>query len=389
MRFARSRRFLAVPLALAALALGAVSGTLLGACGPFTDVAADAFCPLVLEIFALGITTGTTATTYDPTGNVTRIQMAAFLSRGVDGILKRSRRAALNQFWNPLSTATLAQITVGTTPQMVRCDGQDVWVANSNSGSVTRVRASDGRVLETWTGMTFPFDVLSALNRILVTGQNSPGKLYLIDPSQPAGAATAVATNLGDLASGMAFDGGKIWTANSGSVSIVTPGTSAPWTVTTVSTGFNNPIGALYDGSNVWIADQFAGTLLKLNSSGGILQTVTVGMFPRQPVFDGTNIWVPNNGSASATVVRASTGAVLATLTGNGIGSPISAAFDGQRVLITGYTGQTVSLWKAADLSPLGSIPTGASTQPFGAASDGINFWVTLSALTVSKLVRF
>src|SRR5262249_52926167 len=82
--------------AAAALLTGAARGVL-GTCGPFTDVAADVFCPFVLEIFYLGITTGTTATTYDPASNVSRLQMAAFLSRTVDGVLKRgSRRAILN-----------------------------------------------------------------------------------------------------------------------------------------------------------------------------------------------------------------------------------------------------------------------------------------------------
>ena len=74
--------------------LGA-SSALFGVCGPFTDVAADSFCPFVLEIFYLAITTGTTPTTYDPTSNVNRLQMAAFLSRSVDGVLRRgSRRVA-------------------------------------------------------------------------------------------------------------------------------------------------------------------------------------------------------------------------------------------------------------------------------------------------------
>src|SRR5215471_12957580 len=96
----RTRRAgLAALLCLSAFLGGAAEG-LLGLCGPFTDVAADVFCPFVLEIFYLGITTGTTATTYDPTANVTRLQMAAFLSRTVDGVLKRgSRRAILDQFW--------------------------------------------------------------------------------------------------------------------------------------------------------------------------------------------------------------------------------------------------------------------------------------------------
>ena len=58
-----------VSMALIAVALGAGS-VVLGVCGPFTDVSDAAFCPFVLEIFTLGITTGTTPTTYDPASNV-------------------------------------------------------------------------------------------------------------------------------------------------------------------------------------------------------------------------------------------------------------------------------------------------------------------------------
>src|SRR5512144_195221 len=101
------RNSLACLAAIAAISLGA-SSSLTGTCGPFTDVAADSFCPFVLEIFYLGITTGTTPTTYDPTANVTRLQMAAFLSRTVDGVLRRgSRRAALDQFWTPQNQFSL------------------------------------------------------------------------------------------------------------------------------------------------------------------------------------------------------------------------------------------------------------------------------------------
>ena len=120
------------------------------------------------------------------------------------------------------------------------------------------------------------------------------------------------------------------------------------------------------------------GTLLKLNPSGGILQTVTVGPQPFYPVFDGTNIWVPNVVSSSVTVVRASNGVILATLTGNGLSSPSTAAFDGLRVLVTNSGGHSVSLWKAADLSAIGSSPTGNGTSPTGACSDGIQFWIAL-----------
>jgi hypothetical protein len=212
-----------------------------------------------------------------------------------------------------------------------------------------------------------------------------PGRLYRIDPRQPPGAVTTVAT-LGDFSLYPTFDGARIWTADSGSVSIVTPGSSIPWTVTTVVGGFASLNGALFDGANVWVTDGDNNTLLKLNSAGVVLQTVPVGIHPSLPIFDGANIWVPNYSSKSVSVVRASSGAVLATLTGNGLNNPSEAAFDGERVLVTNYTGDSVSLWKAADLTTIGRFPTGTFSSPFFACSDGVNFWVTIQN---NQLARF
>jgi hypothetical protein len=78
---------------------------------------------------------------------------------------------------------------------------------------------------------------------------------------------------------------------------------------------------------------------------------------------------------------------VLATLTSNRMNGPFTAAFDGQRALVTNELGNSVSLWKAADLTPPGSFPTGAGTRPLGACSDGLNFWITLNL--ANKLARF
>ena len=314
--------------------------------------------------------------------------MAAFLSRTVDGALKRgSRRAALDQFWTSQNATVLGLTTVGPAPQMVQSDGADLWVSNFNNNTVSRVRGSDGRLLETWTGATGAFGVLTAMGRVFVTNSTGSGAVFQIDPSQPSGAVTTVVSSLGFSANGITFDGSRIWTANNpGSVSIVTPGPTLPWTVTTVTTGFSQGVGALFDGSNVWVTDNNLG-LLKLDANGAILQTVTLAGNPRHPVFDGSNIWVPHLNAARVVVVRASSGAVLATLTGANVAGAFAAAFDGQRVLITDIFG-AVSLFKSADLTPIGGFfLTGASTTPLGACSDGINFWVTLTAS--NQLARF
>jgi hypothetical protein len=305
--------------------------------------------------------------------------------------LSLTRRAALDQFWTSQNAAAVGLTTVGATPVLLKSDGADIWVANFlGGGTVSRVRASDGKSLESWTGALNAFGVVVAMGRVVVTGARSPGNLYLIDPSQVAGAVTTAASNLGNGPNGITFDGARVWTANaSGSVSIITPGATIPWNVTTVTTGFSSLTGALYDGTNVWVTDINLGALLKLDSSGAILKTVTVGVQPQFPVFDGTNIWVPNNISNSISVVRASDGAVVQTLTGNGLNGPVQAAFDGQRVLVTNNNGATatVSLWKAADLAPLGSFTISPGNVPFGACSDGVNFWITQPS--AGKLVRF
>src|SRR6266545_685685 len=183
------RRWLACFAALMTVLAAGAGHSLLGLCGPFTDVSDGAFCPFVLEIFYLGITTGTTPTTFDPAASVTRLQMAAFLSRTVDGVLKRGgRRAAISQFATPQNPTVIATTTVGAGPSWVETDGADLWVVGSVSETVTRVRSSDGRLLETWTGADGALGAVVAMGRVLVTGALSPGRLYAIDPTQPAGA---------------------------------------------------------------------------------------------------------------------------------------------------------------------------------------------------------
>ena len=390
--FDRSRPPRIVLAAILAILTGGAAG-LFADCGPFTDLSDAAFCPFVLEVFYLGVTTGTAPTTYDPGGTVTRLQMAAFLSRTVDGVLKRGggRRALVKQFWTSQNPDVLALTTLGSTsPLLAEFDGQDVWVANGQGGSVTRVRASDGSVLGTWTGGSITYGILVAMGRIFATGQNVPGTLYRIDPSLPPGAVTTVASNLGNLSIGITFDGARIWTANAGGgASIVTPGATIPWSVTTVTAGLGSGlVGALYDGSNVWVTELSSNKLHKLDVNGAILQTVTVESGPSWPAYDGTNIWVPNVGANSVSVVKASNGAVLATLTGNGMFNPRAAAFDGLRVLVTSSGNSSVSLWKAADLTTIGNFSVGVSQFPWGACSDGSSFWVTLG-ISPGHLVRF
>src|SRR5215471_13954313 len=126
-----------------------------GACGgqmitlPFTDVMSSPFFCQIAEAYFSGLANGTSATTYNPSGTVSRDQMAAFITRTQDSSLRRgSKRAALRQFWTTTprylnSAGGLGTTTVGGNPLSVQSDGEDLWVANKYSNTVSRVRGSD------------------------------------------------------------------------------------------------------------------------------------------------------------------------------------------------------------------------------------------------------
>jgi hypothetical protein len=375
-------------LGFAASALSVAPGQAQQMCGgksypfPYTDVSGVVtFCPGIMEAYVTGISQGTTATTFSPSSTVIRSEMTTFLQRSVDQVLTRaSRRTALKQTY----TNTLQQF-VDLTHRPVFCaaDGPNVWVAATDS--VVKVDAATGTVLGTYTGATKAWPIFVTTVDIVTADNASPNHLYEIFPSNSPGPMGDPGIPLPDGTSGMAFDGSSLWTANfSGSVSIINIIAS---TISTVSSGFNQPVGILYDGSHIWVTDHGAGTLLQLDSMGNILQTVTVGAGPQQPVYDGQNIWVPNNTGNSITVVQASSGNIVATIAAdatNLLSGPRTIAFDGERILVTNDVGNSLTLFKAADLSFIANIPL--SFSPYGACSDGTYFWVTVPSL--NRLLR-
>ena len=192
-----------------------------GTCGgamvtlPFTDVAGNAFFCQIAEAYFSGLTNGTTPTTYSPSDFVRREQMAAFVTRTQDSALRRgSRRAALNQWATPTTCASDWQNNGGDGSSGGEIGRHRPVGCGSSSNDVKRVRASDGAVLGTWTGATGAFGVLVARGRVYVTGRTNPGRLYVIDPSQPPGVVTTLSSTLGSPPIDITTDGQFIWTAN-------------------------------------------------------------------------------------------------------------------------------------------------------------------------------
>ena len=285
-----------IPVCLTAAILAGASSALVGSCGPFTDEAADAFCPFVLEIFYLGITTGTTATTFDPTSTSPGFRWRRFSRERWTGALKRgSRRAALDQFWTTQNATVLGVTTVGafSAVRPVRRNGH---LGRERQRTVSRVRGERRQDAGDLDGSRrVPTACSRRWGRFFVTGTRCPGNLYEIDPSSRPGrddggeqprrprppASPSTARGSGRRTSG-------------GSGLDRRPPAPIPWTVTTVTTGFidddRRPVRRIeHLGHGASAGTSLEARFDRRNSADR--HALRVSAFP---VFDGANIWVPD-----------------------------------------------------------------------------------------------
>ena len=167
----------------------------------------------------------------------------------------------------------VASFEVGNTPTNLAFDGANIWLTNLGSNTVTKLRASDGASLCTF----------------------SVGRC-----------------------GGVAFDGANIW-VSCGQPS-QSPGFVAKLRASDGTILGKFPVGDLpqvvaFDGANIWVANYQSATVTKLRASdGSALGTFPAGNTPSAAVFDGANIWVTNTeNSNTITKLRASDGTILGT----------------------------------------------------------------------------
>ena len=132
---------------------------------------------------------------------------------------------------NPLQVALLRwydanqagnTFEVGNEPMGICFDGANIWVTNWVSGTVTKLKASDGSTVGTNTGG--------------------------VDWGEPIG---------------ICFDGASIWVANSMDDTVTKLKASNGNTLGTYGVGFY-PSGICFDGANIWVANRWSLTVSKL-----------------------------------------------------------------------------------------------------------------------------
>ena len=91
---------------------------------------------------------------------------------GVTSSTRNPLQIALLHWYNANLTAAFG---VGSDPVGVAFDGANIWVVNNLSDYVTKLRASDGKLLGTFTGTFAPVDVAFDGANIWVVNANSGG----------------------------------------------------------------------------------------------------------------------------------------------------------------------------------------------------------------------
>lgn len=307
-------------------------------------------------------------------GTVTSTQLSA------DAVPNSSAYKLLGSLrWDLLKPQN--NFAVGTSPREVAFDGSSIWVSNSASNNVTKLRVSDGTNLGTFAVGTGPRGVAFDGANIWVanTGSNNVTKLRASD------GANLGDFNVGSAPRGVAFDGVNIWVANGGSndVSKLRASDGAPQGTFAVGP---TPTGLAFDGANMWVTNNGAMTVTKVRvSDGSSVGTFNVGPSPSGIAFDGANIWATAGGAGGfVTKLRAADGANMGSF--GSLSAPTGVAFDGANIWVTNTGSITVNKFRASDSADLGIFEVGGG-QPRGVAFDGTNIWVVnTSAHNVTRL---
>src|SRR5947199_375878 len=96
------------------------------------------------------------------------------------------------------------------------------------------------------------------------------------------------------------------------------------------------PEGVAFDGTTIWVANQFSDSVTRLRAA------------------DGANVCVTKSGSNTLTKLRAGDGAVLGTFAvGDG---PSGVAFDGASIWVANFFGQSVLKLRPSDGAVLATV---------------------------------
>ena len=274
---------------------------------------------------------------------------------------------------NPLKVAILhwyqvnktASFKVGKQPYGLAFDGANIWSANYEDRTVTKLRASDGENLGTFQAGGSPIGIVFDGANMWVpdSGGSTVTKLRASDGKILGTFAVSPGPRL------PAFDGENVWVPGSGGVTKLRASDGK-------NLGLFGPgcIAAAFDGTYIWLTTygNAPPNVVRLREDGSNAGNFQADGNPLSLAFDGANMWVVNHGSGSVTKFRAKDGKNLGEFF---LSDAWGVAFDGENIWVSG-TPDVYEL-RPSDGKIIGRFRHHDSGAPTGIAFDGASLWVS------------
>jgi YVTN family beta-propeller protein len=258
------------------------------------------------------------------------------------------------------------------------------WVANSYSGTITRITKSNSAT-NTFAATGMPGDLAVDGTHIWVAhgNYNNVTRIKKLD-------LTTTAIAVGTTSGGIAVDETYCWVTHyyTNNVTRILKSNLAITTTIAVGTG---PSGVAVDGTYCWVTNEVSNTVTRiLKSNPAITTTIALGNIPRGVAVDETYCWVTNYASNNVTRILKSNPAISTTIT---VGAnPCGVAVDGtycwvaNSAITAGNGGNTVTRIQKSNLSTT-TITVG--NAPVGVAVDGTYCWVANAySDTVTRILK-
>ena len=258
------------------------------------------------------------------------------------------------------------EIGVGNSPTGMAFDGNNMWVVNTNSNTVSKIRTGDGAVIGTFAAGASPQRAAFDGSNVWITDFTATNNVQKMRASDGAivGTFTVAA-----LPTSIAYDGANMWVQNGNNVTKIRASDGA--NLGTFAVG-SVPTKIVFDGSNIWVSNFVGGNVTKLRASDGAnLGTFAVLGFPNGLVFDGTTIWVAT--SSGLTKLRPSDGANIGSIPfASGL---TDIAFDGRDLWSINSSTSDILRIRESDGVVLTDLPVATFARIL--SFDGRNMWAS------------
>jgi ABC-type transport system substrate-binding protein/class 3 adenylate cyclase len=231
---------------------------------------------------------------------------------------------------SPRSHAVEQTITVGNGPLGVAVNGNDVWVANSQDRTVSRVSAQTNEEVAHY--------------------------------------------GVGNMPTGVAIGDGTVWVTNADDGTISQLNATAGKPEGTIQVG--SPVhGIAYGGRKLWVTDPVGNALVEVSPTSGVVTRVNVGSGPTAVAYRNGTVWVANNLDGTVSRVDANSARVTGTFLVGAAPNGIAIAPDA--VWVTDeVTGKLVRV----DPSSGSTSPKTLGGRPEGVAVRDGSLWVAVQA---------